>query len=197
MRPDYQSVIVSSIPTGCERALDVGCGLGQLTRRLRLLVPDVTGIDKDQRSIEHARTHPDAGDITYVRGDFLHQDFPPQSFDVVTAMASLHHMDAPAALERMRDLLRPGGLLAIVGLARGSSPVDLALTVPAAIGARLHSVTTLRSQAPELDSYSAPICWPPPASYRQMRRLAHQLLPAVRYRRHLYWRYSLTWRKPS
>jgi 2-polyprenyl-3-methyl-5-hydroxy-6-metoxy-1,4-benzoquinol methylase len=196
VRPDYHSVIIRSIPTGCERALDVGCGLGQLTRHLRLLVPDVTGIDKDQHSIEHARSHPDAGDITYLHGDFVHQDFPPQSFDVVTAMASLHHMDAKAALERMRDLLCPGGLLAIVGLARGSTPVDLALTVPAAIGARLHRVA-VRSRAPELDSYSAPICWPPPASYRQMRHLAHELLPGVRYRRHLYWRYSLAWRKPS
>jgi SAM-dependent methyltransferase len=190
-------VIVSNVPAGCERALDVGCGLGELTRRLRLLVPDVTGIDRDGRSIEHARAHPDAGDISYLHGDVLRHDFAPRSFDLVTAMASLHHMDARTALGRLRDLLRPGGLLAVVGLARGSSPVDIALTVPATIGARLHRLAAGPGRTPEPDGYSAPTCWPPPASYRQMRRLADELLPGARYRRHLYWRYSLIWRKPT
>jgi SAM-dependent methyltransferase len=175
-------VVLNSIPDGCERGLDVGCGLGQLTRRLRLYVPDVTGIDKDHQSIEHARGHPDAGDITYVHGDFLDSGFPPQSFDLVTSMASLRHMNATAALERMRDLLRPGGVLAMVGLARESSALDVALTVPAAIGARLHQAIDVRADTErKLDSYSAPVCWPPPVSYRAMRALARRLLPGARY----------------
>ncbi len=195
MRPDYQSIIVDHIPPGCERALDVGCGLGQLTRRLRLYVPDVFGIDNDQQSVEHARHHPDASDITYLHGDFLDWDFPSETFDLITSVASLHHMNATAALERMRDLLRPAGMMAIVGVARGSSAIDVALTVPAAIGARLHSAIARVHTAPKPDSYSAPLCWPPPASYSEMRQLARRLLPGVRYRRHLYWRYSLIWRK--
>ncbi|HEU5008875.1 MAG TPA: hypothetical protein VFT67_18035 [Jatrophihabitantaceae bacterium] len=35
-----------------------------------------------------------------------------------------------------------------------------------------------------------------PHTYRQMRQLAEQVLPAVRFRRHLLWRYSLVWTKP-
>jgi SAM-dependent methyltransferase len=202
VRPDYQSVILGSIPAGCEHAFDVGCGLGGLTRRLRTVVRHVVGIDQDQRSIDRARAHRDAGDITYLHGDFLSWPFPPESFDLVTATAALHHMDATAALRRMRDLLRPGGILAIVGLARGSSPIDLALSVPASIGARLHRLAGTRRTAEadadaEADGYRAPVCWPPPVTYRQMQRLAGQLLPGVRYRRRLYWRYSLTWAKPS
>lgn len=196
MRPDYQSVILGSIPAGCEHALDVGCGLGGLTRCLRTVVPHVIGIDKDQRSIEHARTHPDAGDLTYLHGDFLTWPFAPESFDLITANAALHHMDATTALQRMRNLLRPGGVLAIVGLARGSTPLDIALTVPAAIGARLHQFAESRRTA-EPDEYRAPACWPPPVTYREMRRLAEQLLPGSRYRRHLYWRYTLAWSKPA
>jgi hypothetical protein len=46
-------------------------------------------------------------------------------------------------------------------------------------------------------AYQPPIVWPPPMTYGQTRRLAGQLLPGVRYRRHLYWRYSLTWVRPS
>jgi 2-polyprenyl-3-methyl-5-hydroxy-6-metoxy-1,4-benzoquinol methylase len=131
-------VILDAVLPGCEQALDVGCGTGALTRRLRRLVPHVTGIDRDERSIELARTHPGAAGIDYVLGDFLTTSFEPGSLDLVTSVASLHHMDARGALRRMSDLLRPGGVLAVVGLARCGSPADLAREVPAVIGTRLH-----------------------------------------------------------
>jgi SAM-dependent methyltransferase len=196
VRPDYHSTILGSIPAGCQSALDVGCGLGQLTRALRTVVPHVIGIDKDRLSIDHARADAGGGDITYLHGDFLSWHFAPESFDMIAAVASLHHMDAEAALARMRDLLRPGGVLAVVGLARGSTPVDLALTIAAAVGARLHRLGTPPDRVADPGVYSAPVCWPPPLTYRNTRELAGRLLPGARYRRHLYWRYSLTWRKP-
>jgi 2-polyprenyl-3-methyl-5-hydroxy-6-metoxy-1,4-benzoquinol methylase len=197
MRPDYHAVILDRVPAHARSALDVGCGTGALTRRLRILVPDVVGIDRDQRSIEYARAHPGTHSIRYLAGDFLTWRCPPESFDVITAVASLHHMDTPVALRRMRDLLRPGGVLGIIGLARGGSPVDVALTVPAAIGVRWHARGTAGRPTVAVDEYAALVCWPPPTSYRDIRRLARLLLPGARYRRHLYWRYSLVWTKPA
>jgi len=44
--------------------------------------------------------------------------------------------------------------------------------------------------------HSAPECWPPPLTYRQMKALSTRVLPGVRYRRHLLGRYSLVWHKP-
>jgi SAM-dependent methyltransferase len=193
-------VILDAVPAGCKHALDVGCGTGALTRRLRRLVPRITGIDRDKQSIKLAGAHPGAGDIGYLLGDFLATSFEPGSLDLVTSVASLHHMDAEAALRRMSDLVRPGGVLAIVGLARGVSPADLGLLVPAVAGTRLHLAAGAwqRRSAPAgpARAYQPPIVWPPPMTYRDMRRLAARILPAARYRRHLYWRYSLVWTKP-
>jgi hypothetical protein len=40
---------------------------------------------------------------------------------------------------------------------------------------------------PEMsETYQPPIIWPPPTTYRDVRRLAARLLPGARYRRHLY-----------
>jgi hypothetical protein len=50
-------------------------------------------------------------------------------------------MDTGAALARMAKLLEPGGVLVVVGLARGLSPADLLLTVPAVAGSRVHRAT--------------------------------------------------------
>lgn len=126
----YHRVILDAIPSGCRRALDVGCGEGTLTRQLRQLIPEVVGIDADDASITSARDHPDAGDIQYVEGDALAYEFDPTSFDLITSAASLHHMDAERALIHLRSLLRPGGVLAVIGLAR-SSPIDWPLDLAA------------------------------------------------------------------
>jgi SAM-dependent methyltransferase len=196
----YHRLILAAVPPGCQRALDVGCGQGALTRALRQIVPEVTGIDRDQRSIEIARDHPGAGDIDYILGDFRDRSLPPGSFDLVTAIASVHHMDGETAFRTMAGLLRPGGVLAVVGLARGLTPADLYLQPAAIVGHRLRLVISAwrRRHVPgQPDSgYTSPVVWPPPLSYLGTRRLAASVLPGAQYRRRLYWRYSLVWRKP-
>jgi len=194
-------VIIDAIPPGCARALDVGCGTGALTRRLRQFVPHVTGVDRDQRSIELARAHPNAGDIGYLLADFLASPFEPGWFSMITSIASLHHMDAEAALVRMRDLLLPGGVLAVIGLARGITPAGIGLAVPAIAGNQLHRAASARQRRGAVGrapaAYQPPVIWPPPLTYRETRRLAARVLPGARFRRRLYWRYSLIWAKPT
>lgn len=186
----YHPVILESVATGAKRALDIGCGEGMLTRELRQLVPEVVGIDLDQTSIDLARAHPDSADIDYVLGDFLTHPLELASFDVIASVATLHHMDATTALSRMRDLLRPGGTLVVVGLARSRLPADLPIELAAVVATRVHMLTKDYWQHP------SPVVWPPPVTYRDMRHLGAQLLPGSHYRRHLLWRYSLTWTKP-
>lgn len=185
----YHRVILEAVPGGARRALDVGCGDGTLARELRAVVPRVTAIDADPGSIAVARRHD--GDVDYVIGDFLTHPFEPASFDLVASIATLHHMDAATALARMRDLLVPGGTLAIVGLARTDLPRDLPFAVAGAVAARIFKRTRIYSD------HTSPTVWPPPESFHSMRALAHRALPGARYRRRLLWRYSLFWTKPS
>jgi 2-polyprenyl-3-methyl-5-hydroxy-6-metoxy-1,4-benzoquinol methylase len=182
----YHRLILENLPVAADRALDVGCGDGTLARELRRQVPHVVGIDRHEPSIHLARDH---DDIEYVVGDFLTHPFEPSSFDVVVAVASLHHMDMTAGLRRMRELVRPGGLVAVIGLARERQPLDLPRDVAGLVVH--HSLKRTRTR--QEWEHSSPIVWPPPLTYPQVRRLAADELPGVRYRRHLLWRYSLLW----
>lgn len=56
--------------------------------------------------------------IDFILGDFMSHPFEPASFDAVVSIAALHHMPEGDALDRMAGLLRPGGTLCVVGLAR-------------------------------------------------------------------------------
>ncbi|GAA0694355.1 class I SAM-dependent methyltransferase [Streptomyces malaysiensis subsp. malaysiensis] len=184
----YHPRILRAIPDGSRRALDVGCGEGMLARALRRTVPHVTAIDLDAPSLDQGRAYRD--DIDYILGDFLSHPFEPASFDVIASVATLHHMDAATGLTRMRELLRPGGVLAVVGIARDTLPKDLPRVLAAVAAGKAHRAVKGYWEHP------SPIVWPPPVTYPEMRALAAGLLPGSRYRRHLLWRYSVVWHKP-
>ncbi|WP_432885466.1 class I SAM-dependent methyltransferase [Kribbella sp. CA-245084] len=182
----YHPRILGAVPRGASSALDIGCGEGMLARELRRVVPAVTGIDLDAPSLELARGYDD--DIAYVHGDFL--EYPLASYDVVASVATLHHVDARAGLLRMSSLVRPGGVLAVVGLARATLPRDAPSELAAAAVGTAHRVIKGHWQHP------SPIVWPPPVTYPDMQALAADLLPGATYRRHLLYRYSILWTRP-
>jgi SAM-dependent methyltransferase len=184
--------ILRAVPPRCQDALDVGCGDGLLARKLTTLAQRVTGIDKSPAMADRARKlSADQQDIRVIEGDFLAADLPVEGFDFICSVTTIHHMDFEAALARMRDLLRPGGTLVVVGLARDATAADWAFRIAAAPLVRI--IKRLRSAA-------GPEGMPtlvPHMSYDQIRAVAQQLLPGARYHRHLLRRYSLIWDKPA
>jgi len=186
----YQRVILGAVPAECGAAVDVGCGDGMLARKLAGRCASVTGIDADARMIEVAR---ELGQgipgLSFIRDDFLSHPFADAGFDFACANTALHHMDFAAALGKMARLVRPGGRLAVVGLARDGSSADW-VTGGAGIPASLAYKLLKRKGDP-----GAPIK-DPDMTWAEVRRTAGRVLPGARYRRHLLWRYSIVWTKP-
>lgn len=120
----YESVLLGAVPPGASRGLDIGCGEGHLTRRLARRVAHVVGIDLDPPSIERARRATCQENVDYILGDVRSHPFAPESFDVIVSVATLHHLAAAPALKRFAELLQPGGVLGIIGLARARLPRD-------------------------------------------------------------------------
>lgn len=133
----------------------------------------------------------DACGVEYLQGELLTWPFEASSFDLVTAVASLHHLDEQAGLRRMAELLRPGGQLGVVGLAKSRSPRDLAFDLAGVVTTRAHKRTKGYWETP------APKVWPPPHTHSELRWLSAEILSGRRFRRGTMWRYVLTWTKPA
>ena len=183
----YQSVILDAVAAGCTAALDVGCGDGMLAAKLASCCAAVTGIDRDARMIALARKR--APDLTFVEADFLAHPFADASFDFVCSNTVAHHMGTEAALRAMVRVLRPGGRLAVFGLGKNGSLTDF-LPDLAAIPLNKYYQRTRG------EGYPGDPKLPPDLTWAQVRETARRVLPGVRYRRHLLWRYSLIWDKP-
>jgi 2-polyprenyl-3-methyl-5-hydroxy-6-metoxy-1,4-benzoquinol methylase len=169
----------------------VGCGEGLLALALSRRAGRVTALDRHAPTLALARRHASAPNIDHVLGDVLAHPFVPASFDAVVSMVVLHHIGLGAGLERMVELLRPGGRLVVIGMAATRSPIDLGFDLAGTVATRLHKLTKRYWET------SAPKVWPIPQSYGHERRTARRVLPGVRYRRLVLWRYSLVWTKPA
>jgi ubiquinone/menaquinone biosynthesis C-methylase UbiE len=187
----YQPVILGAVPPGCVAAIDVGCGDGMLARKLAARCGTVTGIDRDEPMIALARERGQAlANVTFLAGDFLDYPFEAESFGFACANTALHHMDFAAALAKMARILRPGGRLAVVGLGDNGSPADWIIDAAAVPANRYYKL--VRGEG----TSGAPVM-APGMTWAQARETARRVLPGVRYRRHLLWRYSLRWDKPA
>lgn len=170
--------------------LDVGCGEGLLLARLAPVSRSVTGIDPDPGAIAQARERRIPGVDLRVAG-LLDADVAERRFDFVVVVATLHHLPLEAAFLRLRDLVRPGGELVVIGLVSYSGVVDALWNVltlaPTVLGGRR------RGGAVDPDVSLVE----PRETFADIRRAARDLLPGARVRRRLYWRYSLTWTAPA
>lgn len=188
----HHPVLLDAVPAGAATALDIGSGDGVLAFDLAAQGLDVTGIDVDGPSVRRASEDPEATDRTdFHHGDVFSHPFEPASFDFVTSNAMLHHVDARTGLERMAELVRPGGVVAIVGFATASALGD---RVNAVAGALLMRFQAVRGRYRE---HQSPMRWPPPLSMDEMRSLVDEVMPGATFRSELGSRYSLVWRRPS
>lgn len=100
-------------PTPGESCIDLGCGSGAFTRRLRPFGLAVTGLDVSSGLIARARKQ--ARGETYLVGDIRATGLPDSSFDHILYSGVLHHFDSRSsrreALSEGMRILKPGGRL--------------------------------------------------------------------------------------
>ena len=195
----YQPLILGAVPPGCGSALDVGCGDGWLACLLAERCRDVTGVDRDHQMIALARERArDVRNVAFIDAEFPAFPFEEASFDFIASNTAIHHMNFEAALMAMNRLLRPGGRLAIVGLARNATTRDYLpdlMGAPLTVGLGL-AHATLRAAHHEDRSPRFPIK-EPTMTWDEVRIKALRLLPGVQDRRHLLCRSSILWRSPA
>jgi 2-polyprenyl-3-methyl-5-hydroxy-6-metoxy-1,4-benzoquinol methylase len=170
------------------RVLDVGCGDGLLVQQMTHQGAVAVGIDIDPSSVERAearlRGRPNAA-IEQV--GFAKFDPGPARFDLITFVASIHHMDLRSTLRKARELITPAGTIAVVGLSTNRSPADWAIAclqvLPVWVASTLHRETR---------DIGVPVS-EPSNDLREIKAIAADEIPGARIRRGLYYRYLIDW----
>jgi SAM-dependent methyltransferase len=95
------------------RALDLGCGAGQLAHHLATAgAAEVIGLDVSERMLALARARWAHPRVVYRRQGAAEAAFPPDRFDLVVSSLAVHYVDDYRGLmERIARWLVPGGVL--------------------------------------------------------------------------------------
>jgi SAM-dependent methyltransferase len=98
------------------RVLDLGCGTGDIARRLAPLVDHVDAVDFSAGMIQTGRllSGGEAPNLRWILGAVEDAPLDPP-YALSTAGESLHWMDWDVVLPRLAEALSPGGVVAIVG----------------------------------------------------------------------------------
>lgn len=93
------------------KVLDIGCGAGFLTNKLSKNGFDVTGLDISVESLEIAKLYDETKKVKYVNGDAYELPFADASFDIITSIDFLEHVEFPQdVIKEMSRVLKPKGL---------------------------------------------------------------------------------------
>lgn len=113
-RPDYPEALFDLLAAASTRrrhALDVGCGTGQLARRLAERFERVTAADPSVSQIDNAVP---VANVHYVVGTAERIDLDDGSVDLVVAAQAAHWFDLDAFYAEARRVAAPGAALALV-----------------------------------------------------------------------------------
>ncbi|WP_103348763.1 class I SAM-dependent methyltransferase [Amycolatopsis sp. CA-128772] len=194
----YHPLLLDLLPPGPGIALDVGCGTGRFARRLAATGMAVEALDVSAAMVAAAAGlgSPGPGEIVYRQADVTTDPLPEAHYDYISCIASLHHLPF-GTVTKLRRALVPGGVLAVLGLARPSTPVDWAqalAAVPVNALARLIVYAGERLNGGPEDGPKAPVFDDYP-TLAELRRESARLLPGSTVRPLLFWRTLITYRE--
>jgi ubiquinone/menaquinone biosynthesis C-methylase UbiE len=114
--PEYEAQILPLVARhleGATRVLDIGCGEGQVSRRLAESGAHIVGIDPTLAQVREAHARGDGPQYARARAEAL--PCRAGAFDAVVLCLALEHVDAFAVVfEEVARVLTPGGRFVLV-----------------------------------------------------------------------------------
>ena len=161
------------------RILDVGCGTGTMLAYLSAF-GRVQGVDVDEEAVGYCH---ERGLLDVSLGEAAKLPFPEGTFDLVTALDVVEHLDDDAAaLREMRRVLRPGGYLLVTVPANPflwGDQDEVNLHKRRYVAGELRERLTASGLEVIRLSYMNALLLPPIAAARMLRRLERRFRPQL------------------
>jgi SAM-dependent methyltransferase len=136
--------------------------------------------------------------IDYQVADVLTWECEPKAFDCIASIATLHHLPIEETLMKLKHALRPNGTLLILDLYRGKGPADRRSSLvlfPLSVVLKAAHNRRPGASREERDAWAVHGRHDRYPTVSEVRRVCASTLPGATVRRHLFWRYSIVWRK--
>jgi SAM-dependent methyltransferase len=160
IRPGYPAPLFEDLfrlLPGHPAVLEVGPGTGQATRDLLSRGATVRAIEIGPSMAARLREALPSPALTITIGDFEEVDVGEHGFDAVFSATAYHWISPKAQVDRPVDVLKPGGVIAVVDLNQVSSPDDKGFFAAAQPIYERYGQGHAGPRAPERDKVDPPI----------------------------------------
>ncbi len=112
----------------CSRILDLATGTGDLALELTALNPEeIIAADFSSRMLEYQKKHKSHPSVRLIQADASELLFDNESFDIVTIGFGVRNFfDLSKCLDEISRVLKPGGILIVLEMFRGSGMLNSA-----------------------------------------------------------------------
>lgn len=197
----YHAWLLAQLPERLGRVLEIGCGAGEFSRRLAGRAASVLAVDLSPLMISVARERTRLQEnVEFVNADVMACEFADGEFDCVATLTTLHHLPTEAALEKISRALKPGGVFLCLDLYRRASAADLlydCAAYPLGLLLRISKTGRLRPPREVREAFAEHGKTDTYLTLRQAERVCAEVMPGAVVKRHLFWRYSVVWKKPA
>jgi 2-polyprenyl-3-methyl-5-hydroxy-6-metoxy-1,4-benzoquinol methylase len=193
----YQNYLLKNIPPDCSYILDVGCGTGELTKKLVPYSAKIIGIDVSGNMINEAKKRNYDEKIDYIKTSVeKYLEETEKRFDVIISIAALHHMNEEKILETMKGRLTQKGKIIILDLVKGSIADYAAaiISVPLSIILRLKNNGKLKVSKEQRDAWEGHFHYDKYLTIKEVKSIARKKLGEAKIKKHLFWRYSIVYK---
>ena len=118
----YTDVLIDTIPKNVKSILDVGCGIGDVSRTLSKLEYDVTAISPDSNHAKYFENH--LSKLTFLQTKFEDLDIDSK-FDLILMSESQNYFPTEIGFRQCTTLLLPEGYLLVSGMFRKNSDSEI------------------------------------------------------------------------
>ena len=191
----YQNYLLKNIQKNCNYILDVGCGTGELTKKLALFGKKITGIDTSEGMICEALKRNFDDKIEYLKisvEEYLEQT--DKQFDIIISIAALHHMNEEKVLGMMKNKLSENGKILILDLFQNETITDYFFSMAAALLNPFFMLIMngrLRPDKNEREAWAEHFQYDKYLTVFEVKNIAEKVLGKAKMKKHLFWRYSL------
>ncbi|HEY0079614.1 MAG TPA: methyltransferase domain-containing protein [Pyrinomonadaceae bacterium] len=195
----YHRYLMGRVPEQCRHILEIGCGTGSFSRLLARRAERVLALDLSPQMIrlaqERSKLYPN---IDFVTGDALTYHLPDNQFDCIATLTTIHHLPLESILRKIRKALQPGGTFVCLDLYRRSNFNDLlfdCVAYPASLFLTLIKTGRPKPSREVREAYAEHGKTDAYLALPQIEQICADILPGALVSRHLFWRYSIIWKK--
>ncbi len=197
----YHSFLINQIPVRCRQILEIGCGTGEFSRLLAERAEKVLAIDLSPQMIRFAKERSKlCPNIDFIEGDVMTYELPDNQFHCIATLTTLHHLPMTDILKKIKKALKPGGTFVCLDLYQRSNLADLffdTVAYPANKFLTLKKTGKFRPAKEIREAYAEHGKTDKYLNLPQIEQICAEILPNALVRRHLFWRYSIIWKKEN